>query len=180
MSFVFDSLFNDPFDDFFPSIYGPMRLRHHMIENPIDKSKGNKKSKTGKNSEKHDELTLFDDHEGMINPFYGFGRMDIKENKDNYEVSADLPGMEKDDINVELKDNVLTLSCERKGEKKEDDDEKNYHYYERHFGSYKRSMAVPTDVDVENVKADYTNGVLKLSLPKTKTTEMETKKITIN
>ncbi|KAK8808403.1 hypothetical protein WA158_008304 [Blastocystis sp. Blastoise] len=185
MSFIFDGLFNDPIDDLFDTMYRPLRMRRHLLANPCGDKICNecdhacKKGKKNMKSNESDQSLCTIPKGDLINPFYGFGRMDIKENKDNYEVHADLPGMEKDQIDVNIKDNMITIGCERKEEKKEDDDEKHYHYSERHFGTYKRSMSIPDDIDAEHITAEYTNGVLKVTIPKTKVAEKETKKITI-
>ena len=88
--------------------------------------------------------------------------------------------MKKEEINVNVKDNILTIDCERKEEKKEENDDKNYHYVERHFGTFKRSMTVPNDIDADHITAEYTDGVLKLVLPKQKVPEEKSTKININ
>ncbi|MBN1561944.1 Hsp20/alpha crystallin family protein [candidate division KSB1 bacterium] len=102
-------------------------------------------------------------------------RVDVKETKDAYEVLADLPGMEKKDINISLHDNVLTVSGERKYEKSED---KNSHFQERVYGNFSRSFRLPYQVDHKDVHAEYKNGVLKVVLqksPEAKPREIEIK-----
>ena len=176
MSFLFDSLFNDDFDDFFYPSFRPIRGRHHHF---LDDESSQKCCRKG--NKRNDKLCVRKcDDDSLINPFFGFGRMDIKENKENYEVHADLPGMKKEEINVNVKDNILTIDCERKEEKKEEDDDNNYHYVERHFGTFKRSMTVPNDIDADHITAEYMDGVLKLVLPKQKVPEEKSTKININ
>ena len=91
-------------------------------------------------------------------------RMDVKETKDAYELMADLPGLSKKDINISLNDDVLTVKGERKSEEKKE--EEGRYYAERNFGSFSRSFKLPNKVDSEKIKAEYKNGVLRLTLPK--------------
>jgi HSP20 family protein len=93
-------------------------------------------------------------------------RVDIVEDKSAYRLHADLPGMTKDDIKVAVENGVLTVSGERKAEKREKKDG-NYEYFERTYGSFSRSFNLPEHVDANAIKASYTNGVLELELPKT-------------
>jgi len=91
-------------------------------------------------------------------------RIDVKETKDAYEVLADLPGMEKKDINISLHDNVLTVSGERKYEEKSEDE--NRYFQERVHGNFSRSFRLPYQVDQKDVRAEYKDGVLKVVLLK--------------
>ncbi len=101
--------------------------------------------------------------------------MNIEETKDAYRITVELPGMEKDDIDIQIKDNVLTIS----GEKKEEHTEEEGTFYrrERRFGKFSRSVNLPSDIDVEKIDAEYKNGVLTLTLPKTE--ESKPKKISV-
>lgn len=92
-------------------------------------------------------------------------RVDIVEEKDAYRLHADLPGVNKEDIKVSVENGVLTISGERKAEKRERTAE-NYEYYERTYGSFSRSFNLPDHVDAASVNAAYRNGVLELSLRK--------------
>ena len=91
--------------------------------------------------------------------------VDISETENQYEVNAEIPGLKKEDIKLSVEDNVLTLSGERKVEK--ETDKKNYHRIERAYGKFERSFRLPKEVDAENIKANYKNGVLTVQLPKT-------------
>ncbi|NIA29545.1 MAG: Hsp20/alpha crystallin family protein [Calditrichaeota bacterium] len=91
-------------------------------------------------------------------------RMDIKETKDAFEISADLPGLKKEDVKISLKDGVLTISGERKYENEKKDQDK--YYMERVYGNFSRSFSLPADVKDKEIKANLKNGVLTLSLPK--------------
>ncbi len=93
--------------------------------------------------------------------------VDIEEEKDKYLLKADIPGMKQDDIKVEVDDGVLKISGERKYEKKEEDKDKKYHYYERSYGAFERRFVLPSDVDTEKIDAKYENGVLEIVIPKT-------------
>jgi len=79
-------------------------------------------------------------------------------------VTAELPGVKKDDVSINLKDNVLTISGEKKLEKKID--EKNFHQTERIFGSFQRCFRLPELVDQEKIAAEFKNGILNVSIPK--------------
>lgn len=98
--------------------------------------------------------------------------LDIKETKEKYEVTADLPGIQKDNINIELFDNVLFISSERKKVQKSED--ANFRREERYSGISSRSVLLPENVDPNNVSASLSNGVLHITLTKK---EKEMKKL---
>ncbi len=91
-------------------------------------------------------------------------QIDVKEDDKKVYVEAELPGLNEKEINVELKDNVLTISGEKKEEKEEKD--KKYHRVERSYGYFQRSINLGSKVDEKNVKASFKNGVLAIELPK--------------
>jgi len=91
-------------------------------------------------------------------------RVDIRETDDALLVQAELPGIEKKDIHLEVKDGILTLSGERRYEK--DVKEENVHRVERAYGKFFRSFSLPTNVDADKVNAAMKNGVLEVRLPK--------------
>jgi HSP20 family protein len=90
--------------------------------------------------------------------------VDIEENENAYLVSMELPGMEKKDIKISYKDDVLTISGEKKDQKEEKD--KNYHYFERRFGKFERSFRIHTDVIEDKIDANFKDGVLTVEMPK--------------
>ncbi len=90
--------------------------------------------------------------------------VDIRETDDALLVEAELPGIDKKDVNVEVKDGVLTISGERKFEK--DVKEENVHRIERSYGRFVRSFSLPTNVDTDKVEATMKDGVLSVRLPK--------------
>jgi HSP20 family protein len=92
-------------------------------------------------------------------------RVDIADENGNYELSADLPGLNKDDIKIEIHDNVLTLRGEKKFEKAKK--EKNYRLAERHYGEFVRTFSLPDNVNKDGIEAVLTDGVLRLTIPKT-------------
>lgn len=99
-----------------------------------------------------------------------------KEDEKAYYVEVDLPGVKKEDINVEIKDNVVTISGERKFKKEESD--KGYTRTESFFGKFERSFTLPSDVDADKIEAKVEDGVLKLTIPKVEEKE-NTKKIEV-
>lgn len=115
----------------------------------------------------------------MYNPFHDldkweksfFGDMtagfntDIKDKGDHYELEADLPGVKKEDIAVDIDGDYMTISANRSAEKEERDDNTNYLRRERSYGSYSRSFDI-SNVKSEEISGSYDNGVLKLVMPK--------------
>lgn len=91
--------------------------------------------------------------------------LDVYENKDNFVVKAELAGMRKEDIEVSIHEGNLSISGERKTEKKQENGEA--FRTERFYGRFQRSISLPAAVAVEKVKADYKDGVLTVTLPKT-------------
>lgn len=90
--------------------------------------------------------------------------VDVLENKDEYIVKADLAGIKKEDIDISINNNVLTLKAQ-KNEIKEDGDY-NYHRKERVYGSFQKQVSFASNVDTDNIKAKYTDGVIELVIPK--------------
>ena len=90
--------------------------------------------------------------------------VDIYETESAIVVKAELPGMERKDITLNLENNVLTLRGERRFEK--ETKEENYHRIERSYGGFSRAFSIPATVNEEKIQADYKDGVLKILLPK--------------
>jgi HSP20 family protein len=105
-------------------------------------------------------------------------KVDITEDNKSYKMSAELPGLDLDDINLDLSDGVLTLSGEKKTEK-EEDKEGNYHLMERSYGYFKRSFSLPPSVEEDKIKADFKKGVLNVSMPKSEKAQKLQRKISI-
>lgn len=91
--------------------------------------------------------------------------LDVFEDKDDVVVEAELPGMDKEDIEVNLTDNLLTIRGEKK--KEEAVQEENYYRSERSYGSFVRKIELPTAVHSDRVKATFKNGILEVRVPKT-------------
>ncbi len=101
--------------------------------------------------------------------------VDIHENESELVLSAEVPGIEDKDIEIEIENNTLSINGERKIEK--ETKEENYHRIERSYGSFSRSFTLPTNVNQDNIKAEYDNGVLRISLPKKP--ELKPKKVKV-
>lgn len=100
---------------------------------------------------------------------------DIEETNDHYVISADLPGVKKEDIKIELRGKQLSITAERKEEKEEK--RKGRYRSERFYGSFTRSFTLDEDIQPEQVNSEYKDGVLKIALPKPKTTTTQQIKI---
>lgn len=90
--------------------------------------------------------------------------VDIYEDKDSMVLEADLPGVNREDFEISVENNVITLKGERRFEKKVEGD--NYHRVERSYGAFTRSFTLPQTVTAEGATAEFDNGILRVSLPK--------------
>jgi HSP20 family protein len=90
--------------------------------------------------------------------------VDICETEDAIVLTAELPGMKRDDVSVEIKDNTLTIKGERKFER--ESEEKNYSRIERSYGTFQRVFTLPHLIRPDKIKARYENGILEITLPK--------------
>jgi HSP20 family protein len=126
---------------------------------------------------------LFDD------PFFHIGQMaddsdlgvwnpavDLYEKDDHFMIKAELPGVNKDDIKIDLKDRLLTLSGERTYDNEVK--EENYYRRERSYGKFQRAFTLPAEVDSDKIKAEFKDGVLEVEIPKPE--EKKAKKVTIH
>lgn len=103
--------------------------------------------------------------------------VDIREYDNEYTVKAEMPGIKKENVNIELNKNYLTISAEKNEEKEEKN--KKYHKTEFRYGSYSRTVYFPHEVNVNDAKASVDNGILTVKIPKLKREEENTKKIEI-
>ena len=108
---------------------------------------------------------------GMWNP-----AVDLYEKDDHFIIKAELPGINKDDIKVDLKDRVLTLSGERSFDNEVK--EENYYRRERSYGKFQRAFTLPADVASEKIKAEFKDGVLQIEVPKPQ--DKKAKQVTIH
>jgi len=121
---------------------------------------------------------LHDEFERMFDSFFGVDRrrsdlqtfdwvprVNVEELEDRFEITAEIPGMAKEEIGIDLQENVLTIKGEKKYEKEEKD--RNYHICERSHGTFQRAFTLPENVNADGIEAEYEGGVLKIALPKT-------------
>ena len=133
-------------------------------------------------------LSLRDEMDRLLNEFYGrvvpttetyqgdwYPAMDITETDNEVIATLELPGLKREDIKVSVNNDILTVSGEKKQEKTEENE--NIHRVERTYGYFKRSVALPVEVDTNKVKAVYKDGVLKVTMPKLE--EKKTKQIPV-
>ena len=111
---------------------------------------------------------------GFLNP-----TVEVTETDKGLEVSAELPGIAENDIDVELHDDVLTIKAERRQEKDEEDKDKRYHISERAYGTYLRRFALPFEADPDKVEAKFDNGVLRIVVPRSAEAPPRSRKIRI-
>ena len=104
--------------------------------------------------------------------------LDVHEDKDNFVVQAELPGMKREEIDVTLHDGVLSISGERKAEKKYEEAE--VYRTERFFGKFQRTVTLPAPVAADKVKAQYKDGVLTVTLPKTEAAKPKQIDVNVN
>ncbi|WP_130850295.1 Hsp20/alpha crystallin family protein [Intestinimonas timonensis] len=125
---------------------------------------------------------LFDNFErkffGNSNAAIPDFRTDIRDAGDRFVLEAELPGFNKEDIKLDVKDGILTISAQHTENKDEKDDKGSYIRRERRYGSFTRSFDI-TGVDDEHITASYNNGVLELNLPKAVPVVPEAKRIAI-
>lgn len=103
--------------------------------------------------------------------------LDIQETDETFEINAELPGLEKDDINIKIENDVLTLSGEKENEY--EDTDSNCYRSERVFGKFQRSFRLPDIVEQENIEAEFKNGILNITIPKAEETVSKSKQIDI-
>ena len=128
---------------------------------------------------------LFDDFWGNAPAATGDGgqpavfrpRVDLSETDDAFQISAEMPGLTEDEIEVNVTDDVLSVKGEHKAETEKKDE--RYHVRERSYGAFQRSFRLPANADAEKVSARFENGVLHLTVPKTEQAKARSRKIAI-
>ncbi len=103
--------------------------------------------------------------------------VDIFEDKDDVVVKAEIPGIKKEDLDVKLEEDTITISGEKKTEEKVE--KKDYYRLERSYGSFSRSFSLPTDVQTDKAKATFKDGVLEVRVPKTEEAKRKARKVEI-
>ena len=139
---------------------------------------------------KRNMLNIFDDVEQMMHQAFGHshgnGRrglsysplMNVSETESDYLVMMDLPGVEKKDVEVNLRNGILTVSGERKTSEK--GDENNHIWNETTSGAFSRSFELTSDIVEEKIKAKFNNGVLNITIPKAEEIKPAVKKISVS
>lgn len=124
---------------------------------------------------------------GFYEPFRHLGdriadwfapRAEAKESSAHYEITMELPGVTENNIDVSLHDGVLTVKGEKDSERKEEGE--GYFFSEREYGRFQRTFRLPADAKSDGVGADFSNGVLKITVPKMAEEKKEAKKIKVN
>lgn len=103
--------------------------------------------------------------------------LDIKEAANEYTISLEVPGVNKEDVNVEVRNDTIVISGEKKQESEKKDEK--FHRVERSYGSFRRTLALPEDAKGDEIKASFKDGVLNLRIPRDKGASKEAKRITI-
>ena len=120
-------------------------------------------------------LKSFAPDQTLENPQALLPTVDITSDAKAYTVHAELPGVDKKDVKLEVHDHLLTLTGEKKEEKTSEDEKKAWHLSERCFGSFTRSLQLPEDADIEKITAQHKDGVLTITVPRK--TALENKKV---
>lgn len=135
---------------------------------------------------------LFDEFAGAFGfPAFGFGapayadprasvadvRVEVSETAGGFDVTAEVPGMSEDDLEIDLSNDVLTIKGEKKAER--ENEGRNFHVSERRYGSFQRSFRVPDTIDRDNIDARFNNGVLTVHLPKRTEAKEQNRKINV-
>ncbi len=128
---------------------------------------------------KRNEFDLFDDM--FIEPFFDrkesrLMKTDIKEKSDNYIIDLDLPGYEKENIEIEMENGYLRVTAKTSKDIDESNEEEKYIHKERFYGECSRSFYVGENLKEEDIKASFKNGILSLTFPKEKQKQLEEKK----
>ena len=109
----------------------------------------------------------------MFNP-----AVDLVDTSDSLQVKVELPGVKKDEVEISLKDDLLTIKGEKKEEKEEKDE--NRYYVERSYGAFSRTLTLPTQVKFDEIKAVFENGVLEITIPKAEEEKAREIKVEVN
>lgn len=117
--------------------------------------------------------------EPLAEPLGWLPAMEIVEKVDALVVTAELPGVAPADVNITVEDGMLSISGEKKEEKETGKVDSRYHVWERRYGSFKRSFTLPQAVDASKIVADFANGILTVTMPKSEKAKEHGRKIPI-
>jgi HSP20 family protein len=121
-----------------------------------------------------DQLTnrlarLFEGPDGFPAPATGgtwVPAVSVEETENDLVLTAELPGMKSEDVDVQLENNILTIRGQKSEEKREEEEGRRYHLWERSYGSFERSFTLPRTVKAEDITAEFENGLLHVRMPK--------------
>ena len=105
-------------------------------------------------------------------------QIDISGDEKQYEIVLDAPGLSEEDLDIEVKDDVLTIRGEK--EEKHEQDDKEFYRVERSYGSFQRTLSLPTDANADDIQAKLTNGVLTLRIPRSQSEQSGVKRVAIS
>jgi HSP20 family protein len=105
-------------------------------------------------------------------------QIDISGDEKQYEIVLDAPGLSEEDLAIEVKDDVLTIRGEK--EEKHEQDDKEFYRVERSYGSFQRTLSLPTDANADDIQAKLTNGVLTLRIPRSQSEQSDVKRVAIS
>lgn len=115
----------------------------------------------------------------LLEPVGWMPAVEIEEKENELILTAEIPGLKRENIDVSFDDGVLTIHGEKNEEKEEKDKERKLHLWERSYGVFRRSFTLPKAVDPAKISADYTNGVLHIRMPKSAETRIRGRKIEV-
>ena len=125
-------------------------------------------------------FTSINDPLAFPQPVGWFPAVEITESANELTMTAELPGLDREDIKIDLDANMLTLRGEKREARMEEGKEKEYHIEERMYGAFQRSFTLPLTVDSEKITADFEKGVLTVRLPKSASARPRGREIAIN
>lgn len=111
---------------------------------------------------------------GFLSP-----RVNVAETETGLELTAELPGVDEKDIDIDLTDGVLTLKAEQRSEREEKDEKKRYHLVERSYGTFMRRFALPFEPDEDKVEASFDKGILRIAVPRSADADKQGRKIAV-
>lgn len=113
---------------------------------------------------------IFEGENGNVTMPSGMGAwvpaVSVEETQDDLILTAELPGMTPGEVDIELENNVLTIRGEKREERKEQEENRRYHVWERSYGSFQRSFSLPRTVRAEEISASFDSGLLRIRMPK--------------
>lgn len=150
---------------------GPIGLPVSQLHKEIDRLFGNMLENFGASTFSNSDFMK--DAETMLKP-----QLDIKENDKEYKICVEIPGVQEEDIQIEVQGDTLSIRGEKKQEK--EDKNENYHKVERSYGAFQRLLSLPEDADVEHIDASFNAGILNVRVAKNDQAKPSGRKIEVN